>query len=115
MQTLKFKNLKDLSKYIAFTIIDTNLMNNKRIPIIFEWGITDIALKHLPDKQLVAEIKKDRESFNEMVLDRAYQIIDNMMAEDFFVIEEDEFLRLKTEEEIQNEIKAILDDSSETF
>jgi hypothetical protein len=48
-----------------------------------------------------------------MVTDRAYQIVENMIAEDFFIIE-DEFLRLKTEEEIQNEIDLILsEDSSE--
>lgn len=108
MQANKFKSLKDFAKYVAFCVIDTNLMNNKKIPINFGWEITDLALLNIKDKDITDAIKKDRKGFNEMVLDRCCHIIDNMMTEDFFVVEDEEFLRLKTEEEIQAEIDQIL-------
>jgi hypothetical protein len=112
MQT-KFKNLKEFSNFIAFTVIDTNLLRDKKIPITFDWKISDMALASIGDKDIQKQIRQNKDNFNEMVTDRAYQIVENMIAEDFFIIE-DEFLRLKTEEEIQNEIDLILsEDSSE--
>ena len=111
MITPRFKNLDQFATFIAEGVIKNTLFKEKRVIKDWDYKLPFAVIEAIPEAKLKCIVLDNVKAFEGMVVDKLFQKLEYYFLEGFVKDSEDhEYIELRTQEDIDNEINAIINE-----